>query len=106
MSSFTRTSHPLRTIFLDWGICSNLLLELFPFPSFFFIEGSGGYADNLSGAVSCTGHGESILKVTLARLILSHIEQGNTVMLETSSKKDSSDIIWSRSDLMSACFSG
>ncbi|XP_076021238.1 isoaspartyl peptidase/L-asparaginase [Genypterus blacodes] len=40
------------------------------------IIGSGGYADNLSGAVSCTGHGESILKVTLARLILLHIEQG------------------------------
>uniref|UniRef100_A0A3B4ZVU6 Isoaspartyl peptidase/L-asparaginase n=1 Tax=Stegastes partitus TaxID=144197 RepID=A0A3B4ZVU6_9TELE len=36
---------------------------------------SGGYADNSSGAVSCTGHGESILKVTLARLILSHVEQ-------------------------------
>lgn len=43
------------------------------------IVGSGGYADNLSGAVSCTGHGESILKVTLARLILSHIEQGKSV---------------------------
>ncbi|KAI4812995.1 hypothetical protein KUCAC02_024351 [Chaenocephalus aceratus] len=44
------------------------------------IIGSGAYADNLSGAVSCTGHGESILKVTLARLILSHVEQvnGNT----------------------------
>uniref|UniRef100_A0A4W6FV87 Isoaspartyl peptidase/L-asparaginase n=1 Tax=Lates calcarifer TaxID=8187 RepID=A0A4W6FV87_LATCA len=40
------------------------------------IIGSGGYADNFTGAVSCTGHGESILKVTLARLILSHIEQG------------------------------
>lgn len=39
--------------------------------------GCGGYADNTSGAVSCTGHGESILKVTLARLILSHMEQGN-----------------------------
>lgn len=38
--------------------------------------GCGGYADNASGAVSCTGHGESILKVTLARLILSHMEQG------------------------------
>uniref|UniRef100_A0A3Q3W6R0 Isoaspartyl peptidase/L-asparaginase n=1 Tax=Mola mola TaxID=94237 RepID=A0A3Q3W6R0_MOLML len=35
----------------------------------------GGYADNCSGAVSCTGHGESILKVTLARLIISHVEQ-------------------------------
>ncbi|XP_074502466.1 isoaspartyl peptidase/L-asparaginase [Sebastes fasciatus] len=43
------------------------------------IIGSGGYADNFSGAVSCTGHGESILKVTLARLILSHIEQGKSV---------------------------
>ncbi|XP_026211705.1 isoaspartyl peptidase/L-asparaginase [Anabas testudineus] len=43
------------------------------------IIGSGGYADNFIGAVSCTGHGESILKVTLARLILSHIEQGKSV---------------------------
>ncbi|KAM9365634.1 isoaspartyl peptidase/L-asparaginase [Pholidichthys leucotaenia] len=41
--------------------------------------GCGGYADNHTGAVSCTGHGESILKVTLARLILSHIEQGKSV---------------------------
>ncbi|XP_068424555.1 isoaspartyl peptidase/L-asparaginase [Clinocottus analis] len=43
------------------------------------IIGSGGYADNFIGAVSCTGHGESILKVTLARLILSHIEQGKSL---------------------------
>ncbi|KAG7230168.1 hypothetical protein INR49_009888 [Caranx melampygus] len=43
------------------------------------IIGCGGYADNFCGAVSCTGHGESILKVTLARLILSHIEQGKSV---------------------------
>ncbi|XP_071336974.1 isoaspartyl peptidase/L-asparaginase [Trachinotus anak] len=43
------------------------------------IIGCGGYADNFSGAVSCTGHGESILKVTLARLILSQIEQGKSV---------------------------
>lgn len=43
------------------------------------IIGCGGYADNFSGAVSCTGHGESILKVTLARLILSKIEQGKSV---------------------------
>ncbi|KAJ0066771.1 hypothetical protein NL108_002374, partial [Boleophthalmus pectinirostris] len=40
------------------------------------VIGCGGYADNFSGAVSCTGHGESILKVTLARLIISHMEQG------------------------------
>lgn len=58
----------------------------------------------MSGAVSCTGHGESILKVTLARLILSHVEQGNAVTLETSSRQNSSDSIWSRSNLMSACF--
>ncbi|XP_049927195.1 isoaspartyl peptidase/L-asparaginase [Epinephelus moara] len=43
------------------------------------IIGSGGYADNFTGAVSCTGHGESILKVTLARLILSHVAQGKSL---------------------------
>ncbi|XP_068613135.1 isoaspartyl peptidase/L-asparaginase-like [Brachionichthys hirsutus] len=43
------------------------------------IIGCGGFADNFSGAVSCTGHGESILKVTLARLILFHVEQGKSV---------------------------
>ncbi|KAM9365459.1 isoaspartyl peptidase/L-asparaginase [Pholidichthys leucotaenia] len=40
--------------------------------------GSGGYADNLLGAVSTTGHGETIMKVTLARLVLFHVEQGNS----------------------------
>ncbi|XP_078469272.1 isoaspartyl peptidase/L-asparaginase-like isoform X2 [Lampetra planeri] len=38
------------------------------------IVGCGGYADNAVGAVSTTGHGESIMKVTLARLILFHME--------------------------------
>ncbi|KAL2306743.1 hypothetical protein Nmel_004678 [Mimus melanotis] len=38
--------------------------------------GSGGYADNHFGATSTTGHGESIMKVVLARLILYHMEQG------------------------------
>ncbi|XP_066465615.1 isoaspartyl peptidase/L-asparaginase [Tiliqua scincoides] len=38
--------------------------------------GSGGYADNDVGATSTTGHGESIMKVVLARLILFHMEQG------------------------------
>ncbi|XP_019376032.1 PREDICTED: isoaspartyl peptidase/L-asparaginase isoform X1 [Gavialis gangeticus] len=38
--------------------------------------GSGGYADNHVGATSTTGHGESIMKVVLARLILYHMEQG------------------------------
>ncbi|KAL4671943.1 hypothetical protein H8957_010014 [Semnopithecus entellus] len=41
--------------------------------------GAGGYADNDIGAISTTGHGESILKVNLARLTLFHIEQGKTV---------------------------
>ncbi|XP_013860485.1 isoaspartyl peptidase/L-asparaginase [Austrofundulus limnaeus] len=40
--------------------------------------GSGGYADNLSGAVSTTGYGEDIMKVTLARLVLFHMEQGQS----------------------------
>lgn len=41
--------------------------------------GSGGYADNAIGAISTTGHGESILKVNLARLTLFHVEQGKTL---------------------------
>ncbi|KAK2505554.1 hypothetical protein MC885_017778 [Smutsia gigantea] len=41
--------------------------------------GSGGYADNDIGAISTTGHGESILKVNLARLALFHVEQGKTL---------------------------
>ncbi|XP_069326215.1 isoaspartyl peptidase/L-asparaginase [Eulemur rufifrons] len=41
--------------------------------------GSGGYADNDIGAISTTGHGESILKVNLARLTLFHLEQGKSL---------------------------
>ncbi|XP_061546675.1 isoaspartyl peptidase/L-asparaginase [Phycodurus eques] len=40
--------------------------------------GCGGFADNQVGAVSTTGHGEAIMKVTLARLILFHMEQGQS----------------------------
>ncbi|XP_072534213.1 isoaspartyl peptidase/L-asparaginase [Salminus brasiliensis] len=40
--------------------------------------GCGGYADNQSGAVSPTGHGEAIMKVTLSRLVLFHMEQGKS----------------------------
>jgi beta-aspartyl-peptidase (threonine type) len=40
------------------------------------IIGSGGYADNRVGAVSTTGHGESILKVNLAKLVLSYMDTG------------------------------
>lgn len=38
--------------------------------------GSGGYADNRVGGVSTTGHGESIMKVNLARLVLNYVETG------------------------------
>ncbi|XP_075058672.1 isoaspartyl peptidase/L-asparaginase-like [Mixophyes fleayi] len=42
------------------------------------IVGSGAYADNFCGAVSTTGHGESIMKVTLARLVLFNMQRGET----------------------------
>ncbi|XP_069829510.1 isoaspartyl peptidase/L-asparaginase-like isoform X1 [Dendropsophus ebraccatus] len=42
------------------------------------IIGSGAYADNFTGAVSTTGHGESIMKVTLARQVLFNMEKGET----------------------------
>ncbi|XP_068184292.1 isoaspartyl peptidase/L-asparaginase isoform X2 [Antennarius striatus] len=41
--------------------------------------GCGGYADNNIGAVSPTGQGETIMKVCLSRLILFHMEQGQSV---------------------------
>ncbi|XP_073977877.1 isoaspartyl peptidase/L-asparaginase-like [Rhodnius prolixus] len=40
------------------------------------LPGSGGYSDDLVGAVSTTGHGESILKYNLAHRILSGMERG------------------------------
>jgi beta-aspartyl-peptidase (threonine type) len=40
------------------------------------IVGSGGYADNMIGGVSSTGDGESIMKVNLARLVLTYVEAG------------------------------
>ncbi|XP_056421777.1 isoaspartyl peptidase/L-asparaginase-like [Hyla sarda] len=42
------------------------------------IIGSGAYADNFIGAVSTTGHGESIMKVMLARKVLFNMEKGET----------------------------
>lgn len=45
------------------------------------IIGSGGYADNRVGAVSTTGHGESILKVNLAKLVLSYMDAGMDVQI-------------------------
>ncbi|KAL4625046.1 isoaspartyl peptidase/L-asparaginase-like [Arapaima gigas] len=40
--------------------------------------GCGAYADNKVGAVSPTGHGEAIMKITLSRLILFYMEQGKS----------------------------
>ncbi|XP_048258966.1 isoaspartyl peptidase/L-asparaginase-like isoform X3 [Haliotis rufescens] len=40
------------------------------------IVGAGGYADNRSGAVSSTGHGEGIIRVCLAKRITDLMEQG------------------------------
>jgi hypothetical protein len=40
------------------------------------IAGCGGYADDNVGAVSTTGHGESIMKYCLAHNILLFMEQG------------------------------
>ncbi|KAK3608610.1 hypothetical protein CHS0354_042608 [Potamilus streckersoni] len=45
------------------------------------LVGNGGYADNEVGAVSCTGHGESIIKVCLAHSIISYMEQGMTAQV-------------------------
>ncbi|MCW4011790.1 MAG: isoaspartyl peptidase/L-asparaginase [Candidatus Bathyarchaeota archaeon] len=47
------------------------------------IIGSGGYADNRVGAVSTTGHGESILKVNLSKLVLNYMETGMSVQIAT-----------------------
>lgn len=40
------------------------------------LVGAGTYADDLGGAVSCTGHGESIMKVTLARVASDAMARG------------------------------
>lgn len=60
-----------KYIDIDWR-CGLLNCCLLPFS----FPGSGGYADNSVGATSTTGHGESIMKVILARLTLYHMEQG------------------------------
>ena len=39
------------------------------------LPGAGGFADNALGAVSTTGHGESIIKVLLARGVLSALDR-------------------------------
>jgi beta-aspartyl-peptidase (threonine type) len=40
------------------------------------LPGCGTYADDLAGAASCTGHGESIVRVTLARFAVDRMRAG------------------------------
>lgn len=40
------------------------------------LVGSGGYADNWTGAVSATGHGESLMKVVISKRVCDFIAQG------------------------------
>ena len=47
--------------------------------------GSGGYADNRVGGVSTTGHGEAIMRVNLAKLVLTYMETG--VHIQEASEK-------------------
>jgi beta-aspartyl-peptidase (threonine type) len=43
------------------------------------IVGCGGYADNRIGGASATGHGESIIKVNMTKLVLNYAEAGNPI---------------------------
>jgi beta-aspartyl-peptidase (threonine type) len=42
------------------------------------ILGAGTYADDLAGAASCTGHGEAILKIGMAKAAVDHLRSGAT----------------------------
>jgi L-asparaginase / beta-aspartyl-peptidase len=42
------------------------------------ILGAGTYADDLAGAASCTGHGEAILKIGMAKAAVDHLRGGAT----------------------------
>lgn len=42
------------------------------------IIGAGTYADNSLGSVSCTGWGEGIIRIGLARRVLSYLEAGHS----------------------------
>lgn len=57
------------------------------------IVGSGAYADNLIGGVSSTGHGEKIMRVTLAKTIIGLMEQGLSAQ---KAAEAGIDILWNR----------
>lgn len=56
------------------GICGKLVGRVGDTP----LPGCGGYADDSIGAVSTTGHGESIMRFCLAHTILTFMEQGKS----------------------------
>lgn len=56
------------------------------------IIGAGTYADNLLGAVSCTGWGEGIMRIGLARLVLFHLQSG--LPPSTAVKKGVEEMRW------------
>ena len=43
---------------------------------YILLSGSGGYADNASGAISTTGHGESLMTACVAKHAAILMEQG------------------------------
>jgi beta-aspartyl-peptidase (threonine type) len=47
------------------------------------IVGCGGYADNRVGGASATGHGESIIKVNMTKLVLNYAEAGTPIQEAT-----------------------
>lgn len=61
---------------IRWLINLNYDKVLLSITFHFCSSGCGAYCDNSVGAVSTTGHGESIMKVTLARDIIYNMQQG------------------------------
>lgn len=60
----------------DTPIPGNILFFKVFLLQFCSLLGSGGYADNETGAVSATGHGEGIMRVCLSHRILTLMETG------------------------------
>lgn len=42
------------------------------------LVGSGGYADNMTAAVSATGHGESLMRIVISKFTCDRVELGRT----------------------------
>lgn len=65
------TFHTDNKLFWKWS-CSRHISKCY--------KGSGAYCDDNVGGVSCTGHGESIMKICLAKHILFLVEKGKMVL--------------------------